>query len=52
MDKAREHYHLYYLFETDKQAHPMPADAVERIRMLLFPSFVMLKPLSNADPPS
>ena len=52
MDKAREHYNLYYLFEADKQAHPMSADAVERIRMLLFPPFGALKPLSNADPPS
>ena len=45
-------YNLYYIFEADKKEHPMPDDAVERIRKNIFEkNLKIIKPLSNSGPP-
>ena len=33
--EGRERLNLYYLFEKDKQAHPMPPERVEALRAKL-----------------
>ena len=35
-ENRREHYNLYYIFEADKQEHPMPPEMVEKIRKNIF----------------
>jgi hypothetical protein len=48
----REHYNLYYIFETDKQEHPMPPEKVEEIRKNIFEkNSKKLKLLNNENPP-
>ena len=51
-ENRREHYNLYYIFETDKQEHPMPPEKVEEIRKNIFEkNSKKLKLLNNENPP-
>jgi len=48
----RSRLNLYYVFEADKAAHPMPTAAAERIRQKIFESFSKnIKPKENPVPP-
>ena len=51
-ENHREHYNLYYIFETDKQEHPMPPEKVEEIRKNIFEkNLKKLKLLNIENPP-
>ena len=51
-ESRREHYNLYYIFETDKQEHPIPPEKVEEIRKNIFEkNSKKLKLLNNENPP-
>ena len=50
-ENRREHYNLYYIFETDKQEHPMPPEKVEEIRKNIFEKNSKKLKLLNSDNP-
>ena len=51
-ENRREHYNLYYIFEADKQEHPMPPEMVEKIRKNIFEKNPKkLKLLNIENPP-
>lgn len=47
----REHNNLYYIFEADKKAHPMPPEKVEEIRKNILNNFSKTLKLSSNDIP-
>ena len=51
-NNPREHHNLYYIFEADKESHPMPPVVVEKIRENIIKIFSKnLKLSSNDNPP-
>ena len=47
----REHHNLYYIFESDKEAHPMPPEKVEKVRKNILNNFSKTLKLSSHDIP-
>lgn len=47
----REHSNLYYIFEADKKAHPLPLETVEKIRKNIIKNFPKNLKLSNNNNP-
>jgi len=51
-NNPREHHNLYYIFEADKESHPMPPVVVEKIRKNIIKNYSKtLKLSSNGAPP-
>ena len=48
---TREHLNLYYLFQEDQAAHPMPAEQVERLRSYVLDAFARHIAVQETDPP-
>ena len=50
-NRPREHHNLYYIFESDKEAHPMPPEKVEKVRKNILNDFSKTLKLSSHDIP-
>lgn len=49
---SRPRFNLYYIFEADKAANPMPPSAAEKIKKEIFQIFSKnIKPIENPIPP-